>query len=365
MVRYTKQIRQWFVITVTIGLVGSTVVLAKKPVKPPRDDSGELQLVELEPSGDQYAVALAINDAGIVVGSVDRVPGIWDARAEVPVFVPLPGEGEGGAHSINENGEIVGWEQWPPSPRYWPSPPDAPVALPMPPDAERGWASGVAQDGVVVGEVWITNDDDTRTTWAVAWRVHDLGVFGPVLLAENAGAHDVACTAPGLHRAVGRSADVDHGHVATAWDLVAVDDVSLTVLGSTVLVPDFEGEAFAVTPRGDVTGIVKTYWSKRTRTTACAAFVTRNGSLTLLSSGGNNEYGVGYDLNDSEVVGTTARSESNIYKTATQWNSNKRRQDLVQEYFGDGWPRTSAKGINAAGEMVGSGTGGPWLLRRQ
>jgi hypothetical protein len=343
------------VVFIALGVVSYSEAVAKKPVKPPSDDSGELQLVSLHPSGSVESWANAISDSGIVVGAVDGVPGIWDARAEVPVFAPLPGEGEGVACSINKNGEIAGWEQWPPSPRYWPSPSAPPVALPLPPDAERGWASGVGQDGVVVGEVWITNDDDTRTTWAVAWRITDSGVFGPAFLSVG-GASDVACIAPGLHVAVGRSADVDYGHVATAWDLVAVDDGSLTVLGSTVLVPDFTGEAFAATERGDVTGIVKGL---------DMAFVIRNGSVTLLPSGPRNEYGVGYDLNDSEVVGKTGRTWLSDNMTATQWNSRNKRQDLVGEYFGDGWPNTSVEGINAAGEMVGLGTGGAWLLRQQ
>lgn len=342
------------IISIALAVFWYSEAVAEKPVKPPSDDSGELQLVSLHPFGSVESWANAISDSGIVVGAVDRVPGVWDARAEVPVFVPLPGEGEGDAYSINEHGEIVGWEHWPPSPRYWPSSSDAPVALPMPPDAERGWASGVGQDGVVVGEVWIAHNDGTITTWAVAWRVHDLGVFGPVPLAVG-GAHDVACTAPGLHRAVGRSADVDYGHVATAWDLITEDDGTFAVLGSTVLVPDSTGEAFAVTSRGDVTGIVK-YVN--------AAFLIRNGSATLLPSGARNKYGVGYDLNDSEVVGKTGGSWLADNMTATQWDSRSRRQDLVRQYFGDGWATSSTEGINAAGEMVGVGTLGAWLLRR-
>jgi hypothetical protein len=225
----------------------------------------------------------------------------------------------------------------------------------MPSDATRGAANGISLDGVVVGEVELLNDDDTVTNWAVAWRIHDLGVFGPVLLSVG-GANDVACLAPGLHLAVGRSANVDYGHVATAWDLITADDGTFTVFGSTTLVPDSAGEAFAVTPRGDVTGIVK-YVN--------TAFVIRDGSLTLLSSGGKNEYGVGYDLNDSEVVGRTGRSWLSDNMTATQWDSRNKRQDLVRKYFDAGWSNTSAEGINAAGEMVGLGTFGAWLLRRQ
>jgi hypothetical protein len=171
--------------------------------------------------------------------------------------------------------------------------------------------------------------------------------------------------APGLHVAVGRAPDGDYGQVPTAWDLVAVDDGSLTVLGSTVLAPDYAGEAFAVTASGDVTGVVETGWSRLTRTEVRAAFVTRNGSLTLLPSGSRNEYGVGYDLNDSEVVGQTGRSSLNKYKTATQWDSRNKRQDLAETYLGAAWPLSSAEGINASGEIVGIGTAGAWLLRRQ
>jgi hypothetical protein len=143
--------------------------------------------------------------------------------------------------------------------------------------------------------------------------------------------------------------------VATAWDLVAADDGSLTVLGSTVLVPDFMGEAFAVTERGDVTGIVKGL---------DIAFVIRNGSVTLLPSGPRNEYGVGYDLNDSEVVGHTGRSVFSNSMVATRWDSRNKRQDLAKTYLGAAWPLSSAEGINASGEIIGIGTAGAWLLRR-
>jgi hypothetical protein len=144
--------------------------------------------------------------------------------------------------------------------------------------------------------------------------------------------------------------------VATDWDLVAAEDGSLAVFGSTVLIPDFTGEAFAVTERGDTTGIIKGLDS---------AFVIRNGSVTLLSSGPRNEYGVGYDLNDSEVVGQTGRSVFSNTMAATRWDSRNKRQDLAETYLGSDWPLSSAEGINASGEMVGSGTAGAWLLRRQ
>jgi uncharacterized membrane protein len=337
-----------------IGLIYSTAANAKKPADPPDEDGGEPQLVVLHPAGSVESWANAISDSGIVVGAVDREPGIWDGRADVPVFLPLLGTGEGDALAINKNGEIVGCEQWPPSPRYWPSPSDASVALPMPPDAERGWAAGISLDGVVVGEIWMTNDDGTRTYWAAAWRITNNGVFGPVLLSIG-GANDVACVAPGLHVAVGRSADVDFGMVATAWDLITKDDGTFTVFGSTILVPDSPGEAFAVTARGDVTGIVQ-YGN--------AAFVTRNGSLTLLPSGPRNEYGVGYDLNDSEVVGQTGRSVFSESMVATRWDSRDKRQDLANVYLGADWPLSSAEGINASGEIVGIGTAGAWLIRR-
>ncbi len=228
MFRNARQMGRWMAIAVAIALFCSTQAPAKKPVKPPTDEGGELRLVELHPPGSEGSGAYAINDA--------------------------------------------------------------------------------------------------------------------------------ACLAPGLHLAVGRSADVDYGHVATAWDLITADEGTCTVFGSTVLVPDSAGEAFAVTPRGHVTGVVK-YGN--------TAFVIREGSLTLLSSGGNNEYGIGYDLNDSEVVGRTGPSWLSDYMIATQWNSRNRRQDLARKYLDASWSFTSAEGINASGEIVGSGTGGAWLLRRQ
>jgi hypothetical protein len=91
-------------------------------------------------------------------------------------------------------------------------------------------------------------------------------------------------------------------------------------------------------------------------------FVIRNGFMKLLGTGGRNHHGVGFDLNDTDVVGETGeRWYSN--SIATRWNSRNRRLDLTREYFDQSWSYTTIQGINRDGNMVGYGSGGAWLLR--
>jgi uncharacterized membrane protein len=321
----------------------------------PGGGGSEPQLVELHPAGGGYSAAYAISDTGIVVGTVDDVAGIWDATAATPTFQALPG-GAGEAYAINEADAIVGWA--PTGPQYWASSSADPIDLPLPTGFSTGVAHGISLDGVVVGEVL-----GGQEISAAVWRVSEGTIFGPVVLGVG-GANDVAVSGPGTNRIVGRAGDATYGHVATAWDLELNPDGSFNVMESTILVPGQKAEAFAISADGDVTGIIR-YWNEQQHENTGQAFVIRGGSLELLRSGGrNNLYGVGFDLNDTDVVGAIGRNGPLSPPIATQWDFRNKREDLMQEFFNDSWSSTSAQGINDDGSVVGFGSAGAWLLRQ-
>ncbi|QDV87213.1 hypothetical protein [Planctomycetes bacterium TBK1r] len=335
-----------------------SIAEAKKPVKPPGGGGGgsSFQLVELQPAGGTVSSAYAISDSGIVVGTVDDMPGIWDSSETVPAFIPLVGA-YGEALSINEYDEIVGWG--PNGPRYWSNAIANPVELPLPTGFDSGTANGISRDGIVVGEIWGPASSGNEI-WAAAWRVTEGLVFGPILL-DAGGAHDVASMGAGINRAVGRSADAEFGHVATVWDLLSKDDGTFTVIGSTVLVAGVTAEAYAITNTGDVTGGIKE-WSKGEW--VHTAFVIRDGSFVRLPSGRRNKFDVGYDLNATDVIGQSGKVWYSDNLGATQWNLQNKHQDLMGSYFDASWTYTAAEGLNATGGVVGGGSGGAWLLRR-
>lgn len=362
-----KQISSVLLAVLAVLVFSVAPAQAKKPDNP--GGGSEFQLIDLHPTGYYESVALAINDSGIAVGQVmqeiggaglEHAAGFWNATDTTPTFTGLAG-GIGGARAINDAGQIVGWGVNGPS--YWASTSAGPIDLPLPANFHSGIASGISDDGIVTGEIYQEVNEQTIGS-AVAWRVTEESVFGPVVLAPEAAGNDVATLASGINRVVGRSADPLFGHVATAWDLSLLSDESFSVITSTTLVPDETGEAFAITDNGDLTGRVQS-WNNAAHTNEHIPFVVRNDSLEFLSSGRRNYYGVGFDLNDTNVVGETGRYwySQGSSTSATLWDSRNKHVDLSRQYFDDSWSYTLAHGINRDGEIVGYGSSGAWLLR--
>ena len=160
----------------------------------------------------------------------------------------------------------------------------------------------------------------------------------------------------GVNRVVGRGPDSR----ATAWDLSLATDGSFTLTGSTTLIPEQSSVAYAITDEGDISGRVD--GQTPTNPLDIHAFVIRDDLLEILPNSRRDYYGIGVDLNDSDVVGATGP----VFTTnhATTWDSRGKLNDLEREYFDDSWLRTIVEGINSTGEMVGWGTGGAWLLRK-
>jgi hypothetical protein len=344
--------------TATFGVASAH---AGKPDKPgggggKGDGDTEFELVELDLGG----TVNDINDSGMMVGDVDGVAGAWDAHHQVPTFLPLSATtGFGSAHAINEAGEIVGGGAG--KPRYWSNLDANPIDLLLPQGFLDGVANGISNDGIIVGSVTAPG-----VSAAVAWRVNGNSVFGPVLLTSSntSTANDVASLDSGVTRAVGADLNSDDANVATTWDLKLLTDGSLTVIDSTVLVSDQESRVNAIIESGDMAGIIADSTGNDRLDWADTAFVVRDGSLNILPSGKRNQFSVGRDLNDTDVVGATGRSWQP--QDVAQWNSRGRLEDITS-YFGESWLHTDAQGINGQGEIVGFGVMDDntfaWLLR--
>jgi uncharacterized membrane protein len=340
---------------------------AKKPDNPGGGNGGgdgggnQLELIDLHPTGSTYSQASAINNSGIVVGSVDDVAGYWDTTATSPTFTALSGGNGLFAKAINESGSIVGDGA---GPTYWASPSATPVSLPLPPGYTNGSANGISRDGIVIGEVY----GGSSNAGAVAWRVIGSTVFGPEFLPNASSVNDVASLQSVMNRAVGRSDGGPGEAAAKAWDLELHPDGTFSVTSSTILIPGEPSVAYAITERGDVSGQV--YGDPHGAdldATEDNAFVIRNDSLKLLKAGSGNREGIGFDLNDTDVVGGTAPYYWTPVRYATLWNSHNQPEDLSAAYFGDNWSQAVAYSINDDGDIVGFGTyegaGHAWLLR--
>lgn len=349
----------------------SVVLCSVQPAKAAKPDNqgggggggggAQVELIDIHPTGSNYSQANAINDSGIVVGSVDDVAGFWDTATPTPNFTPLSGSALT-AKAINEEGAIVGDGS---GPTYWASLSADPVSLPLPPGYTNGRADGISRDGIVIGEVF----GGSSSSASVAWHVTESNVFGPVFLPNASSVNDVASLQSGTNRAVGRSDGGPRAATAKAWDLELYPDGSFTVADSAILTPGESSVAYAITERGDVSGQV--YGDRHGAdldTTEDSAFVIRNGSLKFLKAGGGNRIGIGFDLNDSYVVGATTSYYWAPLQYATRWNSRNQPENLSESYFDDNWSTAIANGINDGGDIVGfgnyGGEGHAWLLRR-
>ena len=182
---------------------------------------------------------------------------------------------------------------------------------------------GISSDGVVVGYAYTV-----ALSAAIAWRVHDGIVHGPVILSPiDGGANGVASLGQGLNRAVGEAPNGAGSNVATAWDIEVFPDGSFEVIGSTVLVPDGWSRAHAITELGDICGILADTQANDLGWPD-TAFVIRDGTLKTLPGGRRDKFNVGRDLSDdgrrrSPVVGHWAEKTRPGGMRATSWKTSR------------------------------------------
>jgi len=115
-------------------------------------------------AGDN-AKAHAVNEAGVIVGQVGGLPALWRTPTSQPTMLALPGSGwTGGATGIDDDGTVVGGLETSGSPAragyFWT--PDGIVGRLPEPTLKEGPASEFTVK-------------DVRNGWAIGWAARDAG----------------------------------------------------------------------------------------------------------------------------------------------------------------------------------------------
>jgi probable HAF family extracellular repeat protein len=117
----------------------------------------------LSRAGGPHSAALAVSDAGTVVGTAGARPFRWQSGR----FTWLLARGAGAACGVDDYGEAVGWLQLPElegkRPAHWRR--DAVRLLELPDDAMEGCAEALSQSGLAVGTVRRVDGTQRATTW--------------------------------------------------------------------------------------------------------------------------------------------------------------------------------------------------------
>ncbi len=124
-----------------------------------------------------FAFAGAINDAGVIVGTIDIQQGPGQTRLPARTF---------------PDGNIPHAQ---PSPVVWRSPSAQPEWLPMPSGSMNGWAVGIDEDGTIAGTVDFDDGATARPpTQAVAWLPDGtlVPLTEPVLVDGQPATHTMA-----------------------------------------------------------------------------------------------------------------------------------------------------------------------------
>jgi hypothetical protein len=346
--------RLWYpAIALAIGLLCSLAALADKPVKPPPAPTREF--VALYPG---QSAAYDVNDAGLIVGVVMQgsisVAGYWNASDATPTFTPLV-EGYH-ATAVNENGAVVATTASDPGPAlYFRDVWAEPVELPPLPGGVQVYAGSVSLDDIVVG----ASSASDGTMQAVAWRVTDGSVFGPIALdplAIESAALGVALDGTGHNAVVGHAKLSSTFQQAVIWDLLLDESGGFTVAAGPTPLFSTHSAACAITDAGDIAGHV-----------GVRAFVIRGGQLTYLAVPRTHLESAGYNLNDTEVVGYIREGRSGTYYHGERWSPAAENLDVL---LPSGWTTSRhALGVDNLGRIVGcgwfSGYGDPraWLIR--
>ena len=138
-----------------------------------------------------YTTIQDVNAAGVGVGggwiSPKYVPYVWrDGQMS-----ELPNEEGGWAYAINAKGDIVGSldRDGTSIPVRWPADGTGPVDLALPEGKERGMATGIGNDGTIVGEVMVERDNSGNPK-PYMWRADGSGTY--LAMPEGADLADVA-----------------------------------------------------------------------------------------------------------------------------------------------------------------------------
>ena len=354
-----------FAVTALVGLVLSAVAEAKKPAKPPGDDSsGTYKIVKLDDDGTWECFAQDVNDLGNVVGYVtedsltsEQYAAYWqvsrsgeDVQSELTLLA-----GGGWAFGINNAGEIVGYGKDPTGRNmglYWAGPRAMPMLLPSLTDTGHTTAMSINDDGVVCGV-----SDGQAVAWRVNWSGGEPSVWGPVVLPtldEKSRASAIGnSNEDGLAQIAGvfRAAN-NRSTGAVSWTVQSQPDGSLAVDPLPRIIEAGEVEVFGVNDAGTVCG--EAGWPTQATVWTQTESLTLNLARRLLDASAK-------DINNNGfIVGWG--STGVIDNKAAVWPSADASMVLLDKYL----PRKSppfdslkeAVAVNELGEIVGVGRNG-------
>jgi probable HAF family extracellular repeat protein len=340
MLRYLKNVRLWLAIAVATCLVCSSQALAKKPPKPPSDDSDAAYTIVpfLPPDFESVSSHVAdFNETGQAVGlaEVDGTPA-GDCAVHLDIATHEYSVLQGGSYAsgVSNLDQIVG-ERLNGERRvalFWEAPDAAPVDLPLLSGDTQGFASAINDAGIIVGN---SHNDDLSSGGGVVWRVfvdQDGNVFfvdGPLPLPPLDGDNEAWCSdvselIDGSFQVAGHSRG-DGPNEAVVWTLDINDDGTLALpsppvsLGTLGLSAPSKSSSSAINILGDVCGTSdgmpyvapagQTAQSLPVprKTQSGTAFDINNlgeivGRLTILTKGGRHTLDYAYLWKDGDMI---------------------------------------------------------------
>jgi uncharacterized membrane protein len=362
MFRNPKRMARWLVIAVAIGLVCSSVGLAKKPDKPPADDGASYDLVVLAPPGVQITGSNAydLDEAGNVVGyyfdTDGERNGFYYDQAQESCRLFGPGVVIFG---LNNLGEMVGADWNTGEGLYWSAPDATPV--PLAPLDGHSIADGfnINDAGIIVGR-----SQGDGPSAAVAWSVNAEGVVSPPIelpfpegdtrgSVTDLGEED----ADGIYRIVGYSGAVDLYETALHWQ-VAIDADGLFLLSGPTDLGTLNGgpvaAALGVNSTGDVVGM-----SAEGNGPFWPILKPAGEEMQPLPGTQKATWGYAVGINDNgNMVGITGYLfKGKSVETAVLWPDAGSVIDLNKKVaLGRGEELESANVINNAGHILASGS---------
>jgi hypothetical protein len=240
----TKSVGRWLAVAAAIGLICSSAALAKKPDKPPGDDSSAAYTIVpfLPPDFESVRSQVAdLNETGQAVGKAEldgTAAGDLAVHLDIATGNYTVLQGGSRANGVNNLNQIVGSVLLESGFRagFWAEPQAAPDLLPLLPGDEEGFALALNDDAIVVGD---------SGNQGVVWRVFvDAGgdvsfVDGPVPLPPLAGdtkawGLDVNELIDGSFQVTGYSHGEDGPCKAVIWTLAVNPDGTLATPGPPV-----------------------------------------------------------------------------------------------------------------------------------
>ena len=347
---------------------------AQKGSKPSGGGGGSgpsYKIFELDSVVDGANLTLAagaecINNTGLIVGGAsDPVSGTsfaacWrldSSHGTVTSILQLL-QGGTAAFGVNDVGEIVGERNG--TAVYWRNADDvSPIFLPALSVGSPCRAVGINRHGVICG--WSRGSDGIQ--YAVVWRVRisptdGTGVWGPLVLPSfqgNTGAQYAAAVdhndSAGLAQVVGGSQGAIP--LALTWTIESVSDGTLRVVSGPV---DLDiGSAQGVNSIGLICGASQSNAVIWDATSGASRFLDRSGSMTI--SGVRRSFDSAQANAINSMNTTVGYASAGLHPAAVAWATPTSPMTVLDKFLKNSTisELNFATGLNAAGDIVGSG----------